>query len=160
VLFYAVNTTLAVFLSWAAALMFVACIRCIGREKEKRKEFYFYISQILLFFYVGLDDRFLFHERIGRLFKMNDAYFVFILGIVEIVLFISLGNFKSLSRYLRWHVYWAALFFCIMFVVDVFVPREAIFRLSIEDLSKTWGLLCVFLFAWGIFSEKIAALKS
>jgi len=160
VFFYAVNTTLAVFLAWATALMFAACIKCIDNTKVKRKEFYFYLSQVLLFFYIGVDDRFLFHESMGRLLQVRDSYFVIILGILEVALIIKLGNFKSLSRCVRRYLYCAALFFSAMFIFDAFVSKEALLRLSIEDLSKTWGLLFVFLFAWSIFSEKITVFKN
>jgi hypothetical protein len=163
--FYAVNTTLAVFLLWSAALIFAACYVCTHADGRHKKERAFYLTQILVFGYLGFDDRFLIHEWLGgRLRKvgleLNDATILIGIGALEVVLLLTLGELMGtrLKRNRR-YVYLAALFFALMVAIDSLVSPELIPRLSLEDLSKTWASAFLFMFAWSIYYDKITALK-
>ena len=46
-----------------------------------------------------------------------------------------------------------------MVVFDVIVPDQMLWRLSIEDLTKLWSDLCLLLFAWEIFKQRIEQIK-
>jgi hypothetical protein len=48
------------------------------------------------------------------------------------------------------------LSFLVMTVVDGVVPAERVLRLSVEDLSKTWGGFFLFLFGWEMIRIQLA----
>jgi hypothetical protein len=50
-------------------------------------------------------------------------------------------------------------FSTVMLVIDAKFPGEMVLRLSLEDLSKTWGALFFFLFAWERMLGDIAKLR-
>ena len=54
----------------------------------------------------------------------------------------------------------AALLFVVMLFFDAVVPHDALLRLSLEDIAKTWAALCFCLFAWQMMTERIDQLKS
>ena len=157
--FYAINTTISVFLLWSTALIF-AIIVCLEDSKQKRDDRNFYLSQILIFAFLGFDDRFLVHEWLGVVLGFNDALILLSVGIMEVVLLLTLGNLRQQRKRTRYYIYLAAFFFILMIVIDGLLPREIVPRLSIEDLAKTWAAAFLFLFSWGICYEKINALKA
>jgi hypothetical protein len=63
--FYAVNTTLTVALLWGAALLFAVCVVCTEGLPDAAQPRWFYLSQVLMFAFLGFDDRFQFHEWAG-----------------------------------------------------------------------------------------------
>lgn len=75
-------------------------------------------------------------------------------------LLFTLGDFLRQSTERKAYLAAAAFFFAAMVLIDGLVPREAVPRLSLEDLSKTWGGAFLFLFAWSTCRDKIPALKS
>ncbi|MEK8016800.1 MAG: hypothetical protein VSS75_008025 [Candidatus Parabeggiatoa sp.] len=147
VFFYAINTTLSVFLLWATALLFGVCLLCIDKVKQPQA-YWFYISQIILFIYLGCDERFLIHETMGKWLGRNDAYLLLGLGFIEIGLLAWLGDLRNKPKMARYFLYSAALFFAIMFVIDATFPSRLVLRLSIEELTKLWADICLILFAW------------
>lgn len=156
---YAINTTLSTFLLWATALVFGVSIMCMEGKTPKKKEMIFYISQVLLFIYLGLDDRLRLHELIGGDLGINDAFIILGFGILEIGLIVFLGDLGKRPRRVRIYLYVAAILFGVMVFVDAFLPRHMILRLSCEDLSKMWADVFLFLFAWEICLNHIAQLK-
>ncbi|MFK5971343.1 MAG: hypothetical protein QM487_14665 [Candidatus Marithrix sp.] len=149
---YAVNTTLSVFLLWATALLFVISLSCV----EKRTvEYWFFVSQIIMFVYLGCDERFLIHESIGKFLGRNDAYLLLGLGLVEVGLLTWLGNLQQKTQLARKLLYTAAVLFFIMVVIDAKFPKNMVLRLSLEELTKLWADICLFLFAWEIMQQKI-----
>jgi hypothetical protein len=60
--FYAVNTTISCFLLSSTALIFVLCIPLTTSNTSKR-ELKFIYSQILVFLYLAIDDRFKIHDN-------------------------------------------------------------------------------------------------
>ncbi|MCP4360449.1 MAG: hypothetical protein GY796_20765 [Chloroflexi bacterium] len=155
--FYAINTTLSVTFLWFTALLFVISAVCIRESTVNRKLYYFYLSQVIIFAYLGFDDRFLVHETLTDKFNINDGLFLVGIGMIEILLLLSVR--KQLSSKMIWLLMIAAFFFGVMTLIDQFVPREAVPRLSLEDLSKTWANVFIFLFAWETCMQNIRQLK-
>lgn len=149
---YAVNTTLSVFLLWATALLFVVSLSCV---EKKEVEYWFFISQIIMFVYLGCDERFLIHESMGKFLGRNDAYLLLGLGILEVGLLTWLGNLQQKTKLARKFLYTAAILFAIMVVIDAKFPKDMILRLSLEELTKLWADIFLFLFAWEIMQQKI-----
>lgn len=159
VLFYAINTTLSVFLLWIVALLFGICLLFVNRKQQPR-EFFFCISQIIIFTYLGLDDRFLLHEHLSEWLHHNDAYILLGLGLLELGFLIGLGNVSQRPLKAKIFLGSAAILFAVMIVIDAKLPSRLLFRLSLEDLTKLWADVCLVLFAWEILLEKINRLKS
>lgn len=156
--FYAVNTTLSVSLLWATALIFAICLQCIDKIAGSQ-DYFFYTSQSIMFFYLGFDDRFMVHERLGRWFGFNDAYWLLVLGIIEIGLLIKWGEIDNKPRRAKFFLFSAALLFAIMIIFDALFPKYMLFRLSLEDLSKLWSAVFLFLFAWELLLFQLEELK-
>jgi len=159
VLFYAVNTTLSAFVLWSIALLFGICLLFVDRAQQPR-EFFFCLSQIIMFTYLGVDERFLLHENLGRWLHRNDAYLLLGLGFIELSLLAWLGNIRQRSYKAQVFLISAAVLFAIMIFIDAILPSRLLFRLSLEDLTKLWAGLCLAFFAWEILLEKINRLKS
>ncbi|MEJ7840938.1 MAG: hypothetical protein WKF95_04150 [Rubrobacter sp.] len=158
--FYAVNTTLSVFLLWSTALVFAGCFICTRDNGQHRRERAFYLSQVLMFGFLGFDDRFLLHEALGAKVAFSDALILFGVGALELGLLITLGGLAGAHRGRdRRYLYLAALFFALMVAIDGLLPREMVPRLSLEDLSKTWAGALLFMFACKIFYDRVEDLK-
>ncbi len=158
VFFYAINTTFSVFLLWATALLFGICLLCIDRVKQ-RQDYLFYLSQVIMFAYLGFDERFLIHETIGLWLGRNDAYLLLGLGFIEIGLLVLLGNLRQKPKAARYYLYSAAIFFAVMIVIDAKFPSQMVLRLSLEDLTKLWADISLALFAWEILRQHIYQLS-
>lgn len=157
--FYAIHTTLNMTLLWATALLFVVSIQCIDKNREKLF-FYFAISQIILFTYLGFDDRFLIHELAGQILGVNDAYLLLLIGCAEVVILLILGELGQKPRKALIFLGLASVLFFIMIVIDAKFPARMPFRLSLEELTKFWASLFLCLFAWEILLQKIRALSA
>ena len=81
------------------------------------------------------------------------------LAITEVALLLWLGRFRHWPKHLRCYIYAAAGFLLAMLTIDEFVPRDLVPRLSLEDLSKTWATVFIFLYAWHTCCDRIRALK-
>ena len=153
--FYAVNTTLSVFLLWATALLFGVGLWCAAGANQSLRTRMFLVTQIAVFAWLGLDDRFRIHEYIGEHLGIGDHYVLLLVGFVEIVCLIALGwDIVFQRRVLIW-LGAASLFFMVMLVFDAAVPHDALLRLSVEDVAKTWAAMCFCLFAWNVLSQEI-----
>lgn len=159
VFFYAINTSLSTTSLWLTALLFAVSIVCLDPQ-QRRHDYWFYWSQVVIFTYLGLDDRFLFHETLGEWLKFNDAYLILGLGLVEIGLLMGWGNLPQRSLTTRRYLYSGAFFFAIMVVIDAKLPARMLLRLSLEDLTKFWACLCLTCFAWEVLIQEINHLKS
>lgn len=155
ILFYGINTSLSVFLLWATALLFGICLLYVDKVKQQ-KDYLFYLSQVIMFAYLGFDDRFLIHELIGQWLGRNDAYLILGLGFIEIGLLVWLGNLRQKTKAARFFLYSAAIFFAMMVVIDAQFPSKMLLRLSLEELTKLWADICLALFAWEILKQHIA----
>lgn len=158
--FYAINTSLCVFLLWATALLFAISIVCINDLAKNRKELFFYLSQIFIFGYLGCDDRFLFHENIANFLNIHDALILLGIGLAEIVFLFMYGEIRKQPNFIKKDLIVAVFLFGIMIVIDAFLPSQLRLRLSVEDLAKLWADVFLFLFAWDICCLKINQLKA
>ncbi len=156
--FYGINTTLTTFMLWASALLFAISLLCIDRGRERR-EFWFCWSQLLIFFGLGFDERFMVHERIGNWTGIQDAYLLFAVGCVELLFLARLGALPQRSRTTLAYLGLGGFAFLVMVAIDAFLPSALMLRLSAEDLSKFWGCLFLFLFAWEVLRQHINRLK-
>jgi len=159
VFLYAIHTTLNMSLLWGTALLFLVSLQCIDKYKEKLF-FYFALSQIVLFVYLGFDERFLIHELVGRVLGINDAYFLLLIACTEAVILAFFGQLSQKSAKTLLFLGLASILFLIMILIDAKFPAKMQFRLSFEELTKLWASLFLFLFAWEILIQKIQTLKS
>lgn len=159
ILFYAINTSFSTFLLWATALIFAICLLCIDKIQQ-RQAYWFYWSQILMFTYLGFDERFLFHERLGLWLGRNDAYLLLGIGLIELALLFGLGKLHRQPLRVRYWVIGAAILFALMLIIDAKFPSQMVLRLTLEELTKLWAECCLILFAWEILMGHINQLKS
>ena len=157
---YAVNTSLSVLLLLGTSFIFIIVLKTLPKEESSKKRIPFYRSQVVLFAYLGLDDRFLIHEYIGYVFKINDAFIFIGLGILEIILILAWNDYQHWSIRTKKYLLLAAAFSILMILIDGAFPREIVPRLSLEDLSKTWANAFIFMFAWSILMHNVNILKS
>ncbi len=155
--FFAINTTLSVFLLWATALMFLASIACMDSRPEMASSRWFFFSQVLVFTYLGCDDRFKLHENLAWRLETWDHYVLITVGLGEVALLWFLGR-RFLQGRARLFLILACLLFAVMLFFDAVAPHFMPLRLSLEDLAKTWSSLFFFLFAWEIFFDRVRAL--
>ncbi len=156
---YGIHTTLNMALLWGTALLFFISLQCIDKNKEKLF-FYFAISQVVLFTYLGFDERFLVHEMLGRILGVNDAYLLLLIGCAELIILATLGQLSQQSRKILTFLVLASVLFFIMVIIDAKFPANMRLRLSLEELAKFWSSLFLFLFAWEWLMQKIKALKA
>ena len=157
--FYAVNTTISVALLWATSLMFAVCLAVIDSLPVSARLRWFLLSQVLMFGFLGVDDRFKFHEVLAARLGFDDHYVLLTTALLEVGLLWRLGGkqivFGPPAKYLAI----AAALFGVMIVIDALVPSKMLLRLSLEDLAKTWAAMFFFLFAWNIFSACLRCLR-
>ena len=153
--FYAVNTTLSVFMLWATALLFGVGLWCATGANERWQTRWFLASQIAIFAWLGLDDRFRIHEYVAEHAGIGDHYVLIAVGIVEILCLTLLGWQIIMRRAVLIWLAAASVLFAVMLFFDAVVPHDALLRLSVEDVTKTWAALCFCLFAWKILSQQI-----
>jgi len=153
--FYAVNTTLSVFLLWATALLFGVCWACVRDRPEMRRDALFYLSQVVVFAGLGIDDRFKLHEHLAWRLGIADHFLLVAAGVVEVLLLVTLGRQLVFRRRpMKWLAA-AAVCFLIMTFFDAVYPHDAFLRLSLEDIAKTWSGVFFCLFAWRLMAERI-----
>ncbi|MCC7300500.1 MAG: hypothetical protein IT583_05425 [Verrucomicrobia bacterium] len=156
---YAINTSLSVFFLWTGAVLFLVTWRCLKLEEIGGREELFLVSQMIMFFYLGCDDRFLIHEGLSDHLGFKDWMFFGILGCLEAGTLVFWGRIFCRGRKAVLDIVLAGGFFSIMLVTDVMLPYEFPMHLSIEDLAKLWSTFFLFKFAWDTCSEKIDRLK-
>ena len=86
--FYAVNTTISVFLLWATALMFAASFACTDKVADTRRLRWFLCSQILVFSFLAVCPGFYFRPH----------YFVFLLPAAALLAGIAAGSIAALLK--------------------------------------------------------------
>jgi len=160
VFFYAVNTSLSVILFFATALMFSICLVMSDKVANQTIEQKFYISQIFLFVYLGLDDRFLIHDLVLPHIGINGDYVLAVLAVLEGVILLKLGNVLNKNKSTKTYFFLAVLFGFLMFIADLLLPSDLVLRLSMEDLCKTWTAFFLLLFAWAHFEKELNQLKN
>jgi len=144
VFLYGINTSFTAFLLLACALLFFISSSLLNSPIQK----WFCYSQMFIFIYMGLDDRFLVHEMIGRLLHKNDAWTLLIMGGLEVLFLLFLGKFFSMPRKIQALLLIAAGLFGLMVYVDVRGAEDGFLRLSVEDLLKSWSVFFLFLYSY------------
>lgn len=157
---YAINTTLSAGLLWACALLFAIQLLMLERASGRARQRAFCASQILLFAYLGFDDRFLIHETLSDKLGVHDALLLLVIGLAEIACLMLWGELRSRSRKTLLYLGLAAITFLIMAGIDAFLPSAMVLRLSFEDLFKTWCAFFLFLFAWQVLQQRIREIAS
>lgn len=159
--FYLVNTTLSVFLLWTTALVFLITTQCITPTMENIRYRRFLWSQVVVFVYLGFDDRFQVHEKVAfRVGDIPDDFVVGVVGLVEIGLLVAFARSVGfVGRTRRWLI-GAAVATMIMFVIDGYAPDDMRLRLSVEDLAKVWAGWFLVLFAWSFLERELHRARS
>lgn len=167
---HAFNTSLCVFLLFGAALLYAVTMRLTSAWDS---EWRFLLSQALIFAYLGCDDYFTLHERLGTLIPINDAVFLVAIGVLEIYLLVRLGHLRRRGAHTQLSLWLGGGFFGAMAIVDGngFAVGDRILRLlrlptlgiqepyAVEDLLKVWGCAFLFVFAWELCGEQIERLQ-
>ena len=146
---FGMNTTLSMVLLVSAALFFAVRAHLLAlADPRAYRERLFSMSQVVVFLYLGLDDRFGLHEAIANAYCLNDAWIQAGLALVEIGCLFGLGRIHAAPRRIQIDLLLAMAAFGVMFVTDAFVPTGWPGRLSVEDLAKVWSGAFFCLFAW------------
>jgi hypothetical protein len=156
---YASNTSFSVFLLWTGAVLFLLARNCLKSSDRGGQEDVFLVSQALIFFFLGFDDRFMMHEGLSETIGFKDWIFFGLLGALEGVCLLVPGRLFQRGGKALFNICIAGTFFGLMMFADVILPYNMLMRLSIEDLAKLWSAAFLFKFAWDICAEKIDALK-
>lgn len=155
VLFYAVNTTLSVFLlAGTSLLLSFAALAGPGAVGNVRP---FLLSQAAMFGLLALDDRFQLHERLGYRLGVPDHYVMLAWAAAEAILLLLFCRPRHVTARMAVLFLAGTAFFALMMVFDALVPADAILRLSIEDLAKSWGAAMFFGFGWEAARDHLQA---
>ena len=144
---FGVNTTLCVLLLWTCCILF-ACRFFIAGKKRVRT---FALIQMILFAYLALDERFLFHELIGVIVGINDAFVLLIIGIAELAVLFHWRDVWLEAQHSGMFLLFAAFFFFLMILIDAFIHSPSLPRLAAEDLFKLWACFSLLFFSITIF---------
>ena len=145
---FGINTTLTVSMLTGISLLFLFSAS-MGRHLNMRgSRMGFLWFQAVFFFYLACDERLLIHEKIGSLLSINDAIWILALGVVELLVLFSVGEVVRQSWRIKGWLIAAAASFAIMVCVDAFFPSQMRGRLALEDLSKTWAIVFLLIYAW------------
>lgn len=146
--FFGINTTLSVVMLSGVALLFLVC-GSFGRYAAiPNARLWFHWSQVLFFLYLACDERLMIHEKAGSLLHVEDAFLIFGLGGIEILLLLLIGDLESQPWKVKGWLLPAMACFLIMGLVDALVPSRIRGRLALEDLSKVWAILFLLIYAW------------
>ncbi len=145
---FGINTTLTVVLLSGISILFAVCIGCGNRTERGGKPLFFLWSQFFFFLYLTCDERLLIHEKAGLILGMEDAFLLIGLGIIELLLLFVAGDVMKQGVKLKGCLLVACAFFAAMVFIDAFLPPRMPGRLALEDLSKTWAIVFLFMYAW------------
>lgn len=157
--FYAVNTSLSTLLFVMTGVLFLVSYQVIEKSPHNKKEIWFYISQVFIFIYLGMDDRFMIHERTKHNVGIDGDFIIGFFALAELLVLIYLGKIHKKDLNTKISLLLAGCFTFIMLIFDNLVPEEMLFRLSIEDLSKTWAGFFLLLFSWNFLSNNITKIR-
>ena len=157
--FYAVNTTLSVFLYWSVALVFVICMLFSEEEQGVTREQYFYLTQVLIFILMGMSYRFMLHKMIAAWFGFAPGCLILGLAIFEFFLVVNYNNSYPAAT-IGAPLYLAFAFWLLVAILETFGETKFTGHLSLANLSRTWSGILFFCFAWRVLYTKIMATKS
>ncbi len=146
--FYAINTTMSVFLLWSTALLMVFSAATLKDVPEARDVRRFFISQAAVFGFMGFDDRFQFHEVVADRIGIGDHFVILVVVAIEIALLAMFGRPRHFTCRTAAMFFAGGALFAVMLAIDALAPHMMVLRLSLEDLAKTWSAALFFAFAW------------
>lgn len=155
--FYAINTTLSYTLLIVSSILFLisAYIVKLNKELRSESELYFNISQFFIFLYLGLDDQFMFHEKLYHHTGIPGDGIIILIGVLELILLFTIGRITTRTSSVKNSFYLMSIFASLMVVIDLVLPQNMLLRLSLEDLSKTWSAFFISRFSWLFLAENI-----
>ncbi len=145
---FGINTTLTMLLLAGSALLFMVCLGSGNHENKSLKPHLFQLSQAGIFAYLAADDRLRIHEAIGARLGVEDAFVLLGIGIVEVSFLLILGEIIKRPWRLKGCLLVSSAFFGLMVLVDVTQYIGFPGRLVIEDLSKLWAIVFIFVYSW------------
>lgn len=150
---YALNTSLCAGLLGGAALLLLFAASVAESSLDRR----YFRLQAALFGYLAMDDRFLLHETLGRVLRIDDALIILALGVVQLVLLATLARLRTRSAAARACLWGAGASFGLMVAADFWDEQLAAWpRLTIEDGAKAWGAALLLAYAWELGAQVIA----
>ena len=150
---FAINTSLSTFLLWGTSLLFFVTLTFTPSSAAIKQKLFLF-SQTIVFAYLGLDDRFMLHERFsGKLGVPDDNYVLLMIGGVNALALFFLGRAYLINLRTLVPLLFAGGFFALMTYVDGFFPyHDMVLRLSVEDLLKVWSGFSFLIFGWTVLS--------
>ena len=153
--FFGINTSITVVMLVGIALLFLVCVG-LGRYSAFRGPHRSFLwSQVFFFLFLACDERLLIHEKMGSLLHVEDALLIFGLGLAELLLLFLVGRVMQQSWRIKGWLIPAAACFAVMVFIDAFLPSGLPGRLAFEDLSKTWSILFLLIYAWQYCMDSI-----
>ncbi len=152
--FYAINSTICYFLLWTSSLILLLCVyynSLSGNEKA------FYWTQIIIFFLLGISERFIGYAKASELFSIHPIFLVCsALALEGFLLMVLLPeNFLYDAKICLHRAFFMVLFMVILDIIDAtaknYIPVSPLF----SHLCKTWMCIYLFLFSWNVLEAKM-----
>ncbi|MDZ4306446.1 hypothetical protein [Allopontixanthobacter sp.] len=143
---YGVNTSLSAFLFECAGAF--AIFAALADRKPYSRAALFFFLQGLIFVYLGLDDRFMLHERLGAMLNIYSSIVLILAVILNALLYLWLFRSSYFNGRMVILLLVAGGLSGAMLAVDFVWPKDMVLRLSVEDLLKSWSGFFFLLFAW------------
>ncbi|MGF1549043.1 MAG: ATP-grasp domain-containing protein [Sphingomonadaceae bacterium] len=153
--FFAVNTSLSVFLLAGGALLLLFTGLVAARERAARR---FFIAQAALLALFAADDRFQLHESLAWRLGIGDHYILLAWAVVELWLILLWCRRDFLTPAAIGFALAGGGFFLLMLGIDAFAASDAAMRLSVEDLAKSWGAAMLFAASWELARAQLREL--
>ena len=153
--FFGINTSITVVMLVGIALLFLVCIGFGQHDGSQGIRVCFQWSQVFFFLYLAGDERLLIHEKMGSLLHTEDSLLIFGLGLMELLLLFSVGRVMRQPWRIKGWLIPAAATFAIMVCIDALLSPGMRGRLALEDLSKTWSILFLLIYAWQYCMDSI-----
>lgn len=160
VMLYGINTTFSSFFLLATSMMFVLAL-VMERNQDYTPEYTrFFFAQFIIFFYIGMNDRFYFHEIFALKTPIIEALTYSILFGILLLIYLTWGlNFLKHPK-ISSNLFLALLFFLFTAILDTLHTVAIPFHASLVGITKTLSCVFIFLFSWDIVFLQIQQLKT
>lgn len=145
VFFYAVNTTMSSSLLAGAGLLFLFTGLCAVQSKRQKLLF---VGQALFCLWSAFDDRFFIHETVASALGTGDGYLMASVALLNCALYLVFFRPADFNLTMAVRLILAAGFYFIMLLFDTSMPERMLWRLSVEDLCKSWAALMFLALGW------------
>lgn len=143
--FYAVNTTLSSGMLAASGLLCAFLARYAAATRTARMLF---AGQAAFCLWSAADDRFQFHEAAALWAGTGDGYIMASIAVANAIWYAVWFRPRNFNMRMAVLLFLAAAFYVVMLFFDTSMPHDMLWRLSIEDLCKTWSSFCFFTMSW------------